>query len=106
MALLRVAGLARVLDSFPLRWSSAQAAASTPEESYDTASPFRGRIFRPRAGCCNTSERPARDARPDLRLLRRGLILVVRRRNVSRRGAGGQVSGRGGKKGRPIFPPR
>src|SRR6266481_124509 len=84
MGLLRVAGLARVLDSFPLRWSSAQAAASTPEESYDTASPFRGRIFRPRAGCCNTSERPARDARPDLRLLQRGLIRIARERYVPR----------------------
>src|SRR5260370_21702878 len=59
MRLLRVVAPARVSDSFQLRLSSARVAVSTPEESYDTARPFRGRKSRLRADCCNTTAPPA-----------------------------------------------
>src|SRR5258707_13970413 len=69
MTLLRAVAPGLLFGSFQLHWSSARVAASTPEESYDTASPFRGRKSRLRADCCNTTAPPAIDARPDPRWL-------------------------------------
>src|SRR5437870_13869575 len=88
MTLLQAMALVRALDSFPLRWPSARAGASTPEESYDRASPFRGRKSRLRADCCKTSAPPARDARPDRRWLAWSLIQIARERYVLRSAAG------------------
>src|SRR5260370_11665475 len=59
MTLLRAVAPGLLFGSFQLHWSSARVAASTPEESYDTASPFRGRKSRLRADCCNTTAPPA-----------------------------------------------
>src|SRR5712692_2837866 len=69
MTLLRAVVPGPVSDYFLLRSCSAREAASTPEESYDTASPFRGRKSRPRADCCNTTAPLAIGARPDPRWL-------------------------------------
>src|ERR1700687_5652741 len=74
MRLLRGVALGPLSDSFQLHSSSARVAASTPEESYDTASPFRGRKSRPRADCCNTTAPPAIDARPGPRWLLRARL--------------------------------
>src|ERR1700674_1160832 len=90
MTLLRVVEPARVSYSFPLRSSSAQEAASTPEESYDTASPFHGRKFRPRAGCCNTTSLPATGARLGPRLLLPAPIRIARERFAPPTAAGWQ----------------
>src|SRR5437667_8842218 len=89
MTLLQaIALVVRVRDLLPLRSASAQVCASTPEESYDRASPFRGRKSRLRADCCKTSAPPARDARPDRRWLAWSLIQIARERYVLRSAAG------------------
>src|SRR6267143_6716 len=78
MALLRAVEPGPVSDSLQLRSTSAREAASTPEESYDRASLFRGRKSRPRADCCNTTAPRAIDARRDLRSLLQTAIRIVR----------------------------
>src|SRR5258708_20749887 len=80
MTLLRLVEPGPVPDSFQLRSSSAREGASTPEESYDMASPFRGRKSLPRADCCNTTAPRAIGARRDLRLLLRSPIRIARER--------------------------
>src|SRR5260370_30700086 len=97
MVLLRAVEGARGSDSFPLRWSSAQEAASTPEESYDTASPFRGRKSRHHVDCCKTSALPAIDVRPDPRWLAPSLIRIARERFVPPNAAGWQSARNAGK---------
>src|SRR6266850_5531614 len=47
----------------PLRLPSEPGVESRPEESYDRASPFRGRKSRLRADCCSTSAPRATSAR-------------------------------------------
>src|SRR5882724_10954844 len=103
MMLLRAFAWARVPDSNRLRWSSAPEAASTLEESYDTASLFRGRKFRLRADCCKTSALSARGARRDRhRYLRLGLR-IVHERCVPPSAAGWQFPRSEGKTARPAF---
>src|SRR5260370_7074673 len=76
-----------------------------PEESYDTANPFRGRIFRPRAGCCSTTAPPTRDARQDPRWLLWTLIRIARERYAPPTAAGWQSPRIAGKTAPPAFPP-
>src|SRR6266851_2121999 len=90
MSLLRAVEPARVSDSFQLRSSSAREAASTPEESYDTASPFRGRKSHLRADCCNTTAPAATGARRDLRSLLQSPIRIARERFALPTAAGWQ----------------
>src|SRR5258708_23213310 len=105
MMLLRAFAWARVPDSNRLRCSSAPEAASTPEESYDTASLFRGRKFRLRADCCKTSALSARGARRDRhRYLRLGLR-IVHERCVPPSAAGWQFPRSEGKTPPPALPP-
>src|SRR5258708_39653281 len=101
MTLLRAVALGPLFGSFRLRSSSARAAASTPEESYDTASPFRRRKCRLRTDCCNTTAPQAIDARPDHRRVLRTLIQNGRERFASRTGAGWQSPRIAGKKDLP-----
>src|SRR2546430_10315643 len=91
MTLLQaIALVVRVRDLLPLRSASAQVCASTLEESSDRASAFGGRKSRLRAYCCNTSARPARGARRDLRWLERSWIRIARGRYVPLNAAGWQ----------------
>src|ERR1700687_135332 len=101
MRLLRGVALGPLSDSFQLHSSSARVAASTPEESYDTASPFRGRKSRPRADCCNTTAPPAIDARPDHRRLLRTPLPNARERFAPRIAAGWEFPPIAGKTGAP-----
>src|SRR5438034_6872723 len=105
MTLLQaIALVVRVRDLLPLRSASAQVCASTLEESYDRASPFRGRKSRLRADCCNTSARPARGARRDLRWLARSWIRIARGRYVPLNAAGWQSPRSAKRRARRVFP--
>src|SRR5260370_38541337 len=90
MALLQMVEPGPVTDSNQLRSSSAREGASMPEESYDMASPFRGRKSRPRADCCNTTPPRATDTRRDLHLLLWTAIRIARERFAPPRAAGGR----------------
>src|SRR5713226_4044544 len=59
MTLLRGLLPALAFRGLPLRWPSEPGAESRLEESYDKASPFRGRKSRLRGGCCRTSAPPS-----------------------------------------------
>src|SRR5712691_11472534 len=103
MMLLRAVAPGRMLDSNQLRWSSAREAASTPEESYDTASLFRGRKSRLRVDCCKTSAPPARGARRDRRWLLRTATQTARERFAPPSQAGWRFPRSAGKTGLPAF---
>src|SRR5260370_31819498 len=106
MRLLRVVAPARVSDSFQLRLSSARVAVSTPEESYDTASPFRGRKSRLRADCCNTTAPPAIGAPQGLHWRFRGSPQNASEKFVSPHAAGLPFPRNAGKNPRPgLHPP-
>src|SRR5919108_2699246 len=74
MSLLQVMPPALAQPFLPARFPQAQAIVSTPEESYDKASLFRGRKSRRRAACCKTSARRATSVRQDRRC--RGLRAI------------------------------
>src|SRR5258708_16387769 len=103
MTLLRLVEPGPVSDSLQLRSSSARAAASTPEESYDTASPFRGRKSRPREDCCNTTAPRATGARRDLCLLLRSPIRIARERFAPPSAAGWRFPRSAGRTALPAF---
>src|SRR5207245_1293229 len=65
MTLLEAIESVPAFCSFPSRLFSARASANTRGESYDTASPFRGRKSRLRGDCCNTTAPAATDALPN-----------------------------------------
>src|SRR6266852_4314988 len=98
MSLLRAVEPARVSDSFQLRSASAREAESTPEESYDRASPFRGRKSLPPSDCCNTTAPAARGVRRDPHLLLPTPIRIARERFALPTAAGWQSR-------RTVFPP-
>src|ERR1700693_1621281 len=62
MTLLRCLLPALTFRVLPLRSFSEPGVESRPEESYDKASPFRGRKSHPRGDCCSTSARRATGA--------------------------------------------
>src|SRR2546430_14294830 len=103
MALLRAVEPARVSASFRLGWPSAREVASMPEESYDKASPSRGRKSRLRADCCNTTAPQAIGAPQDLLQLLRTPLQNARGRFALLTGAGWQSPRIAAKMALPTF---
>src|SRR5712691_4791228 len=103
MMLLGAAAPARLPDSNQHRSASARAAASTPEESYDRASPFRGRKSLPPSDCCNTTAPAARVVRRDPHLLLLTPIRIARERFALPTAAGWQSRRSAGKTVPPAF---
>src|SRR6266699_3673721 len=106
MALLWAVEPARVSASFRLGWSSAREVASMPEESYDKASPSRGRKSRLRADCCNTTAPQAIGAPQDLLQLLRTPLQNARGRFALLTGADWQSPRIAGKMARVAALPR
>src|SRR2546423_1022612 len=103
MTLLQAIAPVRTLDSVLLRWFSARAGANTLEESYDRASPFRGKKSRLRVDCCKTSAPPARDARLSHRRLPWSLSRIARERYARPNAAGWQSRRSARKTAPPAF---
>src|ERR1700746_4084887 len=90
---------APVEDSSPVRSCWEPAGANRLEESYDKASPFRGRKFRLLAACCKTSARRATSPRKDRHSRESRATLDNRGRFVPRSGAGWRFPRSGEKRG-------
>src|SRR5690242_9277824 len=101
MMLLRATARTRLPDSFQVRSRAAQAGVSTREESYDKASPFRGRKFRLRVVCCNTTAPPATNPRQGGCLLLLSAIRGSHGKSAPRTAAGWRSRQNAGKKARP-----
>src|SRR6266404_1455535 len=88
MTLLRGLLSVPAFRALPLRWPSEPGVESRPEESYDRASPFRGRKSHLRADCCSTSAPPSTSV-PRYRLKRKLIRSLGNRERVVRRTAAG-----------------